>query len=157
MKPADVSFAFRERQRPGGLAFWLLLTVLILFSAAAFLNGEGPRSGVAFVLVGFALLLASSSMITEVQSSELRVRVWPFAARDIPMTDIASVSTTRFRPIRDYGGFGIRWSPSRGWAYVMSGTSAVTLRLRDGRNLLIGTQRPQELRDAIARHVPTVE
>jgi hypothetical protein len=53
-----------------------------------------------------------------------------------------------YRPIRDYGGWGIRYGRG-GKAYNVSGNRGVMLELSDGQKLLIGSQRPEELANAI--------
>ena len=47
-------------------------------------------------------------------------------------------------------GWGIRWTP-RGWLYNVSGLGAVELTLQNGQRLLIGTDEPEQLCQAIAR------
>jgi hypothetical protein len=55
-----------------------------------------------------------------------------------------------YKPIKEYGGWGIKgWSPNR-LIYNVSGDQGVELTLHDGRQLMLGSQRPQELAGAIA-------
>jgi hypothetical protein len=49
-----------------------------------------------------------------------------------------------FRPIMEYGGWGIRRG-ANGWAYNVSGNRGVRLVFRDGSTFLIGSQRAEEL------------
>jgi hypothetical protein len=55
-----------------------------------------------------------------------------------------------YRPILEYGGWGIRYSPfGQGCAYNVSGNRGVQLELADGQRILIGSQRAEELARAI--------
>jgi hypothetical protein len=50
--------------------------------------------------------------------------------------------------MREYGGWGVKY----GWAgkaYNISGNRGVQLKLSNGKGLLIGSQRPEELAQAI--------
>jgi hypothetical protein len=52
----------------------------------------------------------------------------------------------KYNPIKDYGGWGIRWGSFRkGNAYNMSGNMGLQLVFKDGKKLLFGTQRSSEL------------
>ncbi len=50
-----------------------------------------------------------------------------------------------YSPITEYGGWGIRWSPHRGWAYNVGGSKGVQLGRANGKRILIGSQRADEL------------
>ena len=64
--------------------------------------------------------------------------------REIPLADITHFEARTYRPIREYGGWGVRRGAG-GMAYNVSGNRGVEFRLADGKSLLIGSQRPEEL------------
>jgi hypothetical protein len=66
----------------------------------------------------------------------------------IAWDDVACFYARRYKPIREYGGWGVRWSAS-GKAYNVKGDRGVQLVLRDGRRVLFGSQRAAELEEAI--------
>ena len=72
----------------------------------------------------------------------------PFANRRISTEEIIHVESCTYQPIREFAGWGIR-----GWgdriAYNVSGNTGVELTLVDGRRVLIGSQRADELAVAI--------
>jgi hypothetical protein len=84
-------------------------------------------------------------LVTEVFAGRLVVGLAPFRRRTIPFTDIAEAKAVTYRPLADYGGWGVRWAGARGVAYNASGNRGVQLVLRDGRRVLVGSQRPEEL------------
>ena len=100
-------------------------------------------------LVYFRLLTVR--LVTELRSSELRVKlrgIW--RAGSIPVSDIQSVQICTYDPIREYGGYGIR-SGRRRKAYIARGRQGVKLELTSGATVLVGSQRPEELANAIAQ------
>jgi len=89
--------------------------------------------------------LITVRLVTEVGDAELVVSLRGFwRARRIPLDEIRSVETISYDPIRDYGGYGIR-TGRFGKAYIASGTRGVRMKLATGANLVVGSQRPEEL------------
>jgi hypothetical protein len=91
----------------------------------------------------------SLKLTTEVRLEGIYVRFFPLWVRQtIPFNQITRYEARRYRPILEYGGWGVRY----GWrskAYNVRGNRGVQLELRDGQRLLIGSQRPEELARAI--------
>ena len=54
-----------------------------------------------------------------------------------------------YKPLREYGGWGIRCSLKRGKAYNVSGNKGVQLVFKNGKQLLIGSQKAEALEEAI--------
>jgi hypothetical protein len=51
--------------------------------------------------------------------------------------------------VREYGGWGIKGWSFKSVAYNISGDRGVQLTLRDGRRIMLGSRRPDELAQAI--------
>jgi hypothetical protein len=150
---------FEERQHPGAWTRALLLSL-----PAAPLYGfvrqvvfgqpfSKPMSGAGLGLLaaGTTAALAvlwNMELVTQVRPGELDVRFWPFARRRIPANEIVSCEVRTYRPIREYGGWGVRYGFG-GMAYNMSGNRGVQLELAGGKRVLIGSQRPEELAAAL--------
>jgi hypothetical protein len=66
------------------------------------------------------------------------------------LEEIVSAELVTFRPIRDFGGWGIRHGGG-GWAYTVRGNRGVRLTLQYGSPLLIGSQNAEDLYQAIER------
>ncbi len=98
---------------------------------------------------GSTLLLYKIKLTTKLDSTSLHIVFSPLRRRDIPLSDIARWQARTYKPIRDYGGWGIKLR-RRGWAYNVSGNRGVELELTNGKKLLIGSQRSEELCAAIA-------
>jgi len=159
---------FREEQRfprRWALALTILLSGVAVYSAlrevsAGEPTGEGgPRVWPAFLaglLLGGGLpaLFLSTRLVVEVRRDGLRYRYYPFHVRfhRIEAGEIAEVEARTYRPVLEYGGWGIRYG-RHGKAYNVSGNRGVQLGLRDGRKVLFGSQRPEELAAALRRIV----
>ena len=68
--------------------------------------------------------------------------------RRVPLDRIQSVETITHDIARDYGGYGFR-STREGKAYVANGGRGVRLTLAAGEKLVVGSQRPDELAEAL--------
>ena len=88
-----------------------------------------------------------------VDDDAVRIRYFPLTRRVIPLADIVTATAREYRPIRDYGGWGIKGWSRRRIAYNLWGHKGVELMLQDGRSVLIGSQRATELEAAIGKPV----
>ncbi|MGP0065972.1 MAG: hypothetical protein ACLQGP_20525 [Isosphaeraceae bacterium] len=98
--------------------------------------------GLVMFLVMFLLY-----MTTEVTPTDLRVWFgWiPVYRRVVPIGELRRVEIVTFRPIADYGFWGIRNGPDGERALIARGNRGVRLELADGSFLVIGSQRHEEL------------
>ncbi len=85
----------------------------------------------------------------ETREDALVVHFFPLRRRVVPYAAIRRCAAVTYRPIVEYGGWGIRWGGPRKWAYNVRGDRGVLLELADGGTLLVGSQRPGELARAI--------
>jgi hypothetical protein len=124
--------------------------------------GNQPMSNTALVVVASLTLLVTAvpaylflamKLITEVRPDGLRVGFAPFFRKSIAFEDIQHCQARTYRPIAEYGGWGIRWGRKAGKAYNVSGNRGVQLELSGGQRLLIGSQRADDLADAINAHL----
>lgn len=162
--PSSSEISFRETQRftqvwiwvlvacVAGIGWWALVQQIILDQP--FGNRPAPDAAVIAIWllcgVGLPLLLATCRLVTEVRSDGLYVLYLPIHLRwkRFPFADIAACEARTYRPLLEYGGWGIRWGPG-GWAYNVKGNEGVQLVLSAGRRLLIGSQHSDELAEAI--------
>lgn len=104
---------------------------------------------VAFVL---AILLAvvTARQTTRVSPEAVEVRFGVLYRTSIPIADLAQAEAVAYRPIREYGGWGIRGFGRRR-ALNMRGDRGVLLHRKDGSTILIGSQKPRELLAALGQ------
>lgn len=107
------------------------------------------------LVAGIGLLLFVAlfvlRMTTEVTPSD--IRVWfgwvPIYRRIVPIAEVRRVAPVTFRPIADYGFWGVRSGRDGDRALIARGNRGVRLELADGSILVIGSQRAEELALAI--------
>lgn len=120
------------------LLIWILMRGDFIFDWLYYL--------ILVIIVLVVLMVLFGRLETRIDSNAVQVRMVPF--HRIPKTllwsDITNVEIVEYRPIRDYGGWGIRLG-SKGTAYTVKGKYGLQITLEDGRVVLIGTQRPGEL------------
>jgi hypothetical protein len=106
-----------------------------------------PAFAVAVVVAVWFLRL---KLVTEVRDNGLYICfVWLWPERTISWDQVRSVETRTYRPIRDFGGWGVRWA-ARGIVYHARGNRGARMVLASGERVLVGSQRPEELARAIA-------
>jgi hypothetical protein len=94
--------------------------------------------------IGLPIVWYMTKLIVEVKEDHLLIRYFPLTTRKIPFSDIKQVESRTYKPVREYGGWGLRgWGNKR--AYNVSGDQGVELELQDGRMIMIGSQKPEEL------------
>ena len=123
--------------------------------------GDRPMSDAALTITatlsflltaGIALLFYVLKLVTRVDRDGVHVRFYPLTSRRIPFDDLIACHARTYRPIREYGGWGIRFS-RKGMAYNVSGNQGVQLELRQGRPLLIGSQHADVLANTIDQYL----
>jgi hypothetical protein len=100
--------------------------------------------GVTVVVLASGVLLRAMRLEVEVQDDCLFIRFVPFVRRQVLWSDLKSLTAREYNPLRDYGGWGIRYG-RHGKALNVSGNRGVQLELKNGEKLLIGSQRADEL------------
>jgi len=168
---------YSETQYFRQLWLWLILGGSAVLTAGIFVHGlyvqlgqgrpwgDNPMSDNALIVTSILMFLFEAGLIalfawghlrTEVRDDGLYLRFVPFhlSYHRLPLADVAHVEPVTYRPIMDYGGWGIRYSwgssgAKKGKAYNVSGNRGVKLTYTTGRHLLIGSQQPEELAAAI--------
>ncbi len=102
--------------------------------------------------VVLAILLGVLTMrqTTTVSGDTVTVRFGRLYATRIPVAEVAKAQAVAYRPVRDYGGWGIKGSRRRR-ALNSRGDRGVLLTKTDGSTILIGSQKPRELLAALER------
>ncbi len=100
--------------------------------------------------VATAIFLYVLKLTVWLDNEHLHVRFYPLVKRDIPLTDIVHWEARTYRPIMEFGGWGVRYG-LKGMAYNVSGNRGVQLVFHTGKRLLIGSQQADELAAAISQ------
>ena len=68
--------------------------------------------------------------------------------KTILRSDIEKMEVITYRPIIDYGGWGVRFG-RKGMAYNVSGNIGLLISRKNGKTILIGTQKPDEMKEKL--------
>jgi hypothetical protein len=160
---------FREVQRFTQPWLWALVAITAVFAWFAFfyelfdsLSGSG-RDGeiwliaLVWVLVGLGVpaLVILCKLVVEVRRDGLYYRYHPFhrTTHRFSREEIKTCAARTYRPIVEYGGWGMRgaWKKGGGRAYNVYGNRGLQLELVDGKRVLFGSQRADELAAAVEK------
>lgn len=114
---------------------------------------QGPGGGVTPGLIASGMLAVG--LLLEVVLGGLRVRLHAdrvevsfgragWIRKRVPYREIVAIEPVTYRPLRDFGGWGIRgFGPRQAW--TARGNRALVLYLVDGSVVYIGSQDPERL------------
>ena len=137
------------------------ITVLMWYSAVEQILlkrpfGNNPAPDIVLIVfwilfgVGFPLFFLKLRLLTEVREDGIYIKFVPINRRFIRIgfDEIDTYEIRKYRPIVEYGGWGVKYG-SGGKAYNVSGNMGLQLKLKNGKKVLIGTQRPEEFKLAV--------
>ena len=144
-------------------AWWVHL--LIWFCALACIvpavlpiltGGERPLREVGYLIaIGLAipafLYLLFGSLRTRVTSEAVEIS-WGLSGiirKVVSFSQIESMEPVTYRPIREFGGWGIRFGRGKKQAWTASGNQALVLHLKGGVHLYVGSGHPARLEERI--------
>ena len=159
---------FREVQYFRQKGLWLLLipssiVPLIIFLIVSYFSPFSEEA----LLFGIVMLLAAvippvlffgANLTVEVRHDGLYIRFFPFHASffNISSSDVKAWRIRSYSALKEYGGYGIRFGAD-GKAYNVRGNRGVQIELKDGRKILIGSQKPDLLQQALEHLLQTAE
>jgi hypothetical protein len=162
--PTPPAILHHERQRFTQPWLWILIggvTLIIwwggyqqLVLGEPFGNNPAPDALLVVMLIlfgiGFPLLFMRARLDSEVTTTGIRIRFFPFHLRyrEWRFDEIDSIEARAYSPLGEFGGWGIRLG-FRGIAYNVTGNLGIQLELLNGRRILIGTQDPDSFMDAV--------
>jgi len=149
--------SFTERQHfSSNLIYGFSIGMTILMVVLFRWTGEDPNPGLfaSLLMVTVATwLLEISELKTEIDQRGVKVQFEPFHRQPhfISWDDVESVYIRTYSPLWEFGGWGLRFGLS-GKAYIIGGDRGLQLILKDGRHLLLGTQKDSELAQFLKRY-----
>ena len=136
-----------------GIGLCIYVSVQQLLYKIPFGNNPAPDGLLIFFILLYLIifiLFQSTRLITEIDAREIRYRFYPFQTRfkTILRSDIEKMEVITYRPIIDYGGWGVRFG-RKGMAYNVSGNIGLLISRKNGKTILIGTQKPDEMKEKL--------
>lgn len=109
------------------------------------------------VLIGVLLLFYVIRLKTHIDEKGITYRFVPFHRKPItiPWRDIKSCEVRKYSPLKEYGGWGLKYGLKGGKAVNVKGNMGIQLLLHSGKKILIGTQKPKAAKQTIRRYGPS--
>ncbi len=152
---------FHEEQQFRQVWIWILLLsislLFIYFMVQQLIVGRPFGVSLIFGVIfgfGFPIFFYTLNLTTELRDDGLYIRFFPLhlSFHKIPLEDLKRYEVRTYNPIMEYGGWGIKYG-KMGKAYNVSGNRGVQLEFTDGKRLLIGSQKPEQLDSAIEHYL----
>lgn len=102
-----------------------------------------------FILIFLFFIFKLKTYIT---NTEVTYNFFPFhlKSRVIPLNNIANMYVRKYKPLREYGGWGVRMGLfGKGSAINVSGNMGIQIELKNGDRILIGTNKPDDAKRII--------
>ena len=146
---------FSEKQKFNQKWLWIILFFLVIIPISLlvfdkdFKLGAEGYIGVTVMLLPIILIYLAELRV-EVSENALKYQFFPFHIKvyEIRFADIDSFKELIYSSLKDYGGWGMKYSFS-GTAYNVSGNKGVKIFLKNGKKVLFGTQKPYEFFEAL--------
>ncbi len=154
---------FNEKQKFKWWVFLILFFALGTVLSGIIINlfndtpqpvGIGNSVAILFgvsVSVVLIVLFAVANLKIEIDEFYLTYQFFPFhfSKKKIHWEDVKRAYIRTYKPLIEYGGWGIRYSFKNGTAYNLSGKTGLQLELKNGKKILFGTQRQEDLQQVM--------
>lgn len=164
---------FKEEQHFSNPLFWAFLVIVFTFALSPMVikiynqvvlgkaEGDNSSSSVTLMIILFIMIIFYIAMIilfrkmklvTEIGPNAIYYRYPPFILKNkqIDKAEIKKFEVRKYKPIREYGGWGIRMGSGKaGKACNVKGNVGLQLYLKNGKKMLFGTQRSEAINRAM--------
>lgn len=99
------------------------------------------------ILFLMALLMWFTKLETKINEKGIYIRFFPFIIKwkQFYWENITKAYIREYKPIKEYGGWGIKGFSTRNVAYNISGNKGLQLEMKNGKKVLIGTKNQDKL------------
>jgi len=163
---------FKEKQRFTQWWLWLIILATTIPAFLIFLKGmytqfiigepwgDQPMSDSGLVLTsvfifatmgGVIWLLLIAELTVEIHDRAVYYSFTPFIGtlRRVGMENIDTWEVKKYKPFGEYGGYGWRKGFGKKTAYNVKGRVGLELKQKNGKILLLGTQNPVKIKEAM--------
>lgn len=141
---------FNEKQHFTQIWVWILLTGLLISSLFPLFRKPNPSIISILIytspMVVIMILFAVMYLQTSINSEGISIQFNPFHRKPkvFKWNEINSIELLKYSPLFEYGGWGIR-GIGDDKAYNIKGNIGLKIRFKNGKKILIGTQKPEEI------------
>ena len=103
--------------------------------------------GIIVVLIAIYGFIYVCKLTTYIDEKQIVYKFFPFHRKplSIQWEEVTSAEVIEYHPMMEYGGWGLRYG-AKGVAYSTRGNKGLEIKTKEGKNILIGTREPEELR-----------
>ena len=131
------------------LAFMVLLAIIEYIVVPV--GAKMAVSLIMSIILGLvATMLFGFNLETKIDAKNISLKIPVLLKTKIAVADIISAEQFSYSPLRDFGGWGIRYGKG-GIMYNANGNQSVKLVMKDGKIIYIGTQKPDALIVALGK------
>ncbi len=136
---------------------WMLILLLFLISLVALpwiVYFQGIETDIVGAVIGssigflLSVFFVTLSLHSRIDATGVHYQYKPVhrKERTIAWSEIQTVEVKTYRPLRDYGGWGLRFRgfDSKDILLNVSGRTGIYLVTKDGRKIMLGTQKAEE-------------
>ena len=153
----ETKIYFHEKQRFTNPLIYISVVIVLLAPLLDYISeGHLPRfrNGFLVAMILSVLIIAVSFLVqleTRIDETGVYYRFFPFGKKfnSFTLENIEEIKLRKYKPLREYGGWGLRHSFKNGKAVNVKGKDGIQLVLKDAKKILIGTQMPKEAEEAI--------
>lgn len=154
---------FKEEQR--FTQTWLIVIIVIsLIVPLAIILKEIDKLSTSEIIISIGTIILASGLIflfkltTRIDEKGIHYKFFPFHLKfkTVVWNDIENAYIRTYDAISEYGGWGIRggalWYKAKSKAINISGNIGIQLELKDGKKLLIGTNKKEQAQDVLSTY-----
>ena len=149
---------FNETQRFRQIWLWAILLGVtgLAGGTIAYQQLSGPQASPWELIFPAAILFVVNALFyslrlsTQIDQSSLSFSYFPFLRKRVyRFEELESMELIAYNGLLEYGGWGIKWNGDC-WSYTTGGTHGILVKTKD-KKFLLGTQKPEEAKQAIAK------
>ncbi|MBD78998.1 MAG: hypothetical protein CL840_08775 [Crocinitomicaceae bacterium] len=136
------------------VGFYLLSDFMNVFYQSDLPQQKALESIIAFSIFALiASLFLLMKMKTRINDKGIAIRFYPFHSKFVlyHWKDIVSVEVRQYKPLKEFGGWGVRIGFKNARAFSTRGNRGIQMKLKNGQIRLIGTQKEEEVAQIIAQ------
>jgi hypothetical protein len=154
--PGDEELVFAEEQQFDQIWLWAVMGIeLLIVMIPLIITGQPWWSWIvaASAIMLTMALLGSMKLKTRIDSEGVHfmMKVFHWKERTILWDDIDQIYVRKYSAISEYGGWGIKYGRS-GKAFNVRGNHGIQIVKKDGKKILLGTQRPEDAAHHLNQH-----
>jgi hypothetical protein len=144
------NFIYWQAQNPLWMNVVTIVVPLIMIIVAVVMFESQWWFSLLYLVLAVAFALLNGGMRAVVTRENIKVRLGLVGWRvlKIQNSEIIAVEIMEFSPLKDFGGYGIRFGKGM-FAFYLKGTRGVKITLKNGMKYLIGSDHPEQMEAVI--------